>query len=237
MSPKAIRDIWNRRTWTQETRHLWIEGESQFIRRKTQPAAVSHITEPLPLATPTPSKPEFHDDSKKKTKEESISNEIRKDYPKDGTNSHPKASAATMTSDLPAKSRKGSDTIRPTTETALQPFIQNLFIRQSDHQNIEQLTTACPLPGSWRPPPALPTTIPPIQPFFARGEPEPQALAACTAHFGGLPTPSGPAAAAAAAAAANTWRRGYYATETPPPPPPPPHGMADDPFHSDWPHW
>ena len=27
VSPKAIRDIWNRRTWANETRHLWTEDE------------------------------------------------------------------------------------------------------------------------------------------------------------------------------------------------------------------
>jgi hypothetical protein len=37
VSPKAIRDIWNRRTWTQETHHLWTEDEHPIIRleRKT----------------------------------------------------------------------------------------------------------------------------------------------------------------------------------------------------------
>lgn len=32
ISPKAIRDIWNRRTWVPETQHLWSEGESAMIR-------------------------------------------------------------------------------------------------------------------------------------------------------------------------------------------------------------
>jgi uncharacterized membrane protein YgcG len=32
ISPKAIRDIWNRRTWTQETQHLWTEDERPMIR-------------------------------------------------------------------------------------------------------------------------------------------------------------------------------------------------------------
>ncbi len=35
VSPKTIRDIWNRRTWTQETRHLWGENEFPMIRRKS----------------------------------------------------------------------------------------------------------------------------------------------------------------------------------------------------------
>jgi hypothetical protein len=32
ISPKAVRDIWNRRTWTQETRHLWSEDEKPMAR-------------------------------------------------------------------------------------------------------------------------------------------------------------------------------------------------------------
>jgi hypothetical protein len=32
VSPKAIRDIWNRRTWTHETKHLWTEDERPMIR-------------------------------------------------------------------------------------------------------------------------------------------------------------------------------------------------------------
>ena len=32
VSPKAIRDIWNRRTWTQETRHLWTKDEQPMFR-------------------------------------------------------------------------------------------------------------------------------------------------------------------------------------------------------------
>jgi hypothetical protein len=34
ISPKAIRDIWNRRTWAPETRHLWTENERPMIREK-----------------------------------------------------------------------------------------------------------------------------------------------------------------------------------------------------------
>ena len=38
VSPKAIRDIWNRRTWTHETRHLWAANEQPMIRYKKLPA-------------------------------------------------------------------------------------------------------------------------------------------------------------------------------------------------------
>ena len=34
VSPKAIRDIWNRRTWQNETWHLWAENERPLIRNK-----------------------------------------------------------------------------------------------------------------------------------------------------------------------------------------------------------
>ena len=34
ISPKAVRDIWNRRTWTQETRHLWTDDEEPMLRTK-----------------------------------------------------------------------------------------------------------------------------------------------------------------------------------------------------------
>jgi hypothetical protein len=36
VSPKAIRDIWNRRTWAPETQHLWTEGEFAMIRAKSK---------------------------------------------------------------------------------------------------------------------------------------------------------------------------------------------------------
>jgi hypothetical protein len=35
VSPKTIRDIWNRRTWTKETKHLWTEDEMPMVRIKT----------------------------------------------------------------------------------------------------------------------------------------------------------------------------------------------------------
>ncbi len=34
VSPKTIRDIWNRRTWTKETKYLWNENERPMIRKK-----------------------------------------------------------------------------------------------------------------------------------------------------------------------------------------------------------
>ena len=34
VSPKAVRDIWNRRTWVPETRHLWTKGETAMVRAK-----------------------------------------------------------------------------------------------------------------------------------------------------------------------------------------------------------
>ena len=34
VSPKAIRDIWNRRTWQNGTRHLWAENDKPMIRSK-----------------------------------------------------------------------------------------------------------------------------------------------------------------------------------------------------------
>ena len=39
VSPKAIRDIWNRRTWTQEMRHLWAAHEQPMVRYKKLPAS------------------------------------------------------------------------------------------------------------------------------------------------------------------------------------------------------
>lgn len=33
ISPKAIRDIWNRRTWIQATKHLWHEGETRYVAK------------------------------------------------------------------------------------------------------------------------------------------------------------------------------------------------------------
>ena len=38
ISPKAVRDIWSRRTWAPETQHLWTEGEAAMVRIKPQQA-------------------------------------------------------------------------------------------------------------------------------------------------------------------------------------------------------
>mmetsp|Transcript_85889 Transcript_85889/g.229109 ORF Transcript_85889/g.229109 Transcript_85889/m.229109 type:complete len:134 (+) Transcript_85889:3-404(+) len=32
INAKAVRDIWNRRTWTEETQHLWEDGEVPVMR-------------------------------------------------------------------------------------------------------------------------------------------------------------------------------------------------------------
>jgi hypothetical protein len=32
VSPKAVRDIWNRRTWTMETQHLWSDFDKPMVR-------------------------------------------------------------------------------------------------------------------------------------------------------------------------------------------------------------
>mmetsp|Transcript_63357 Transcript_63357/g.169410 ORF Transcript_63357/g.169410 Transcript_63357/m.169410 type:complete len:196 (+) Transcript_63357:205-792(+) len=34
INTKTVRDIWNRRTWAEETQHLWEEGEQPVIRSK-----------------------------------------------------------------------------------------------------------------------------------------------------------------------------------------------------------
>ena len=34
VSPKTIRDIWNRRTWIEQTRHLWTDDEKPLARKK-----------------------------------------------------------------------------------------------------------------------------------------------------------------------------------------------------------
>lgn len=51
VSPKTIRDIWNRRTWVRETRHLWAENEVPTRRpRKVKEEAPendsSHLEKP-----------------------------------------------------------------------------------------------------------------------------------------------------------------------------------------------
>jgi hypothetical protein len=52
VSPKTIRDIWNRRTWANETRHLWTEDERPMIRTKKQKSSL-------------PSSPETHNSKAK----------------------------------------------------------------------------------------------------------------------------------------------------------------------------
>ena len=48
ISPKTVRDIWNRRTWIPETRHLWRETDTPTLRTKKSNselrARVSRIT-------------------------------------------------------------------------------------------------------------------------------------------------------------------------------------------------
>jgi hypothetical protein len=46
VSPKAIRDIWNRRTWAPETRHLWTDGERPMIREKKSKISFSPSEKP-----------------------------------------------------------------------------------------------------------------------------------------------------------------------------------------------
>ena len=46
VSPKAIRDIWNRRTWQNETRHLWDKHEQPVIRYR-RPVLLSNHCELL----------------------------------------------------------------------------------------------------------------------------------------------------------------------------------------------
>jgi hypothetical protein len=46
VSPKAIRDIWNRRTWAPETRHLWTDGERPMIREKKSKTSFSPAERP-----------------------------------------------------------------------------------------------------------------------------------------------------------------------------------------------
>jgi hypothetical protein len=54
VSPKTIRDIWNRRSWAQETRHLWTNDERRMIRfRKTQSTRPLLIQQGIPLHNST----------------------------------------------------------------------------------------------------------------------------------------------------------------------------------------
>jgi hypothetical protein len=46
ISPKAIRDIWNRRTWAPETRHLWTDDERPMIREKKSKTSFSPSQRP-----------------------------------------------------------------------------------------------------------------------------------------------------------------------------------------------
>ena len=41
VSPKTIRDIWNRRTWIPETRHLWVAGEMPALRKRRSISSIS----------------------------------------------------------------------------------------------------------------------------------------------------------------------------------------------------
>eukprot|EP00287_Rhodomonas_sp_CCMP768_P013124 CAMPEP_0196748206 /NCGR_PEP_ID=MMETSP1091-20130531/72716_1 /TAXON_ID=302021 /ORGANISM="Rhodomonas sp., Strain CCMP768" /LENGTH=220 /DNA_ID=CAMNT_0042095481 /DNA_START=10 /DNA_END=672 /DNA_ORIENTATION=+ len=47
ISPKAIRDIWNRRTWIQATKHLWDEGESRYVCKPKSPTSASAAVQSL----------------------------------------------------------------------------------------------------------------------------------------------------------------------------------------------
>ena len=41
ISPKTVRDIWHRRTWTKETRHLWASTDEKKIRRKKSDPSIA----------------------------------------------------------------------------------------------------------------------------------------------------------------------------------------------------
>eukprot|EP00292_Cryptomonas_paramecium_P019875 CAMPEP_0113691978 /NCGR_PEP_ID=MMETSP0038_2-20120614/18801_1 /TAXON_ID=2898 /ORGANISM="Cryptomonas paramecium" /LENGTH=183 /DNA_ID=CAMNT_0000613783 /DNA_START=9 /DNA_END=560 /DNA_ORIENTATION=- /assembly_acc=CAM_ASM_000170 len=38
VNPKTVRDIWNRRTWAEETQHLWEAGEEPVLRSRRRVA-------------------------------------------------------------------------------------------------------------------------------------------------------------------------------------------------------
>ena len=52
VSPKAIRDIWNRRTWTQETQHVWTNDERPMIRPERLHRGSLSTSSCVPAATP-----------------------------------------------------------------------------------------------------------------------------------------------------------------------------------------
>jgi hypothetical protein len=54
ISPKAIRDIWNRRTWAPETRHLWTDDERPMIREKKSKTSFSSSQRPPHNFQPNP---------------------------------------------------------------------------------------------------------------------------------------------------------------------------------------
>jgi hypothetical protein len=60
VSPKAIRDIWNRRTWTQETQHLWTDDEHPMIRQeRLRKGSLTFCSQSArPSCMPTPYSPE-----------------------------------------------------------------------------------------------------------------------------------------------------------------------------------
>jgi hypothetical protein len=41
ISPKTVRDIWNRRSWVEQTRHLWTDDEAPSMRKKKSPRQCS----------------------------------------------------------------------------------------------------------------------------------------------------------------------------------------------------
>ena len=58
VSPKAVRDIWNRRTWTQETQHLWTEDERPIIRtERIKKSSLSSCSTPCCQFRHMPSRP------------------------------------------------------------------------------------------------------------------------------------------------------------------------------------
>ncbi len=54
VSPKAIRDIWNRRTWIDQTRHLWTNDEDRHqVICRSSPSGIVRLTRKQPSTRAT----------------------------------------------------------------------------------------------------------------------------------------------------------------------------------------
>jgi hypothetical protein len=230
ISPKAIRDIWNRRTWTQETKHLWMEGERQFIRRNSKKELKREEKTSKCSSSTTNSQENYEKSSSWIDKKQG------NDISETGNESiFHKRSDGTTKYDSEVLSRAKCPTLLPQVQimnSIKSEFksgnVQDSNFRFNEQARAEMSTIIWPPVSSLRLQP---------HPTFHRPEiiPEPSVNGSNASEISLQRIDP-------AAASTSSGILQHSSLQLPPRPPqylslPLSQTAADDPFHSDWPHW